>query len=138
MPPGDWDAGERGIACLPDRVGEFQDGVGKAIDYARALGCTQLHTMAGIRPEGAHPDKLDQTYVENLRFAAEETKKAGVRRSEEHTSELQSLMRISYAVFCLKKKKSHTQKAHNEHTQSQQASTDQVKDTCMITNALTT
>ncbi|HEY9539192.1 MAG TPA: 2-oxo-tetronate isomerase [Kiloniellaceae bacterium] len=79
MPPGDWDAGERGIACLPDRVGEFQDGVGKAIDYARALGCTQLHTMAGIRPEGAHPDKLDQTYVENLRFAAEETKKAGVR-----------------------------------------------------------
>src|SRR3546814_3461577 len=115
MPPGDWDAGERGIACLPDRVGEFQDGVGKAIDYARALGCTQLHTMAGIRPEGAHPDKLDQTYVENLRFAAEETKKAGVRllieaintidiRSEEHTSELQSLMRISYAVFCLKKK----------------------------------
>src|SRR3546814_6548502 len=136
MPPGDWDAGERGIACLPDRVGEFQDGVGKAIDYARALGCTQLHTMAGIRPEGAHPDKLDQTYVENLRFAAEETKKAGVRllieaintidipgfylstsaqalaiietvgsdnRSEEHTSELQSLMSTSYAVFCLKK-----------------------------------
>src|SRR3546814_7657187 len=30
--------------------------------------------------------------------------KAGIRRSEEHTSELQSLMRISYAVFCLKKK----------------------------------
>src|SRR3546814_4666410 len=30
---------------------------------------------------------------------------AGARRSEEHTSELQSLMRISYAVFCLKKKK---------------------------------
>src|SRR3546814_9631288 len=60
MPPGDWDAGERGIACLPDRVGEFQDGVGKAIDYARALGCTQLHTMAGIRPAGAHPAKLDQ------------------------------------------------------------------------------
>src|SRR3546814_2598122 len=33
----------------------------------------------------------------------------GVLRSEEHTSELQSLMRISYAVFCLKKK------THNEH-----------------------
>src|SRR3546814_1649114 len=32
----------------------------------------------------------------------------GDRRSEEHTSELQSLMRISYAVFCLKKKKKHT------------------------------
>src|SRR3546814_3589560 len=38
----------------------------------------------------------------------------GRRRSEEHTSELQSLMRISYAVFCLKKKKQHSQyKKHN-------------------------
>src|SRR3546814_7649086 len=38
---------------------------------------------------------------------------ASRRRSEEHTSELQSLMRISYAVFCLKKKKSYTDNAHN-------------------------
>src|SRR3546814_6838537 len=37
-------------------------------------------------------------------------------RSEEHTSELQSLMRISYAVFCLKKKKTHTTKKANENT----------------------
>src|SRR3546814_2960651 len=37
-----------------------------------------------------------------------EVEPAGVRRSEEHTSELQSLMRISYAVFCLKKKKNKT------------------------------
>lgn len=79
MPPGDWDAGERGIACLPDRVGEFQDGVGKAIAYAKALGCSQLHAMAGIRPESADPDRLDHTYIENLRFAATETKKAGIR-----------------------------------------------------------
>src|SRR3546814_2036290 len=35
-------------------------------------------------------------------------------RSEEHTSELQSLMRISYAVFCLKKKK-HTKRYHDNH-----------------------
>lgn len=79
MPAGDWDAGERGLACLPDRVGEFQDGVGKAIGYAKALGCTQLHAMAGIRPESADPDLLDHTYVENLRFAATATKKAGIR-----------------------------------------------------------
>src|SRR3546814_7631850 len=39
-----------------------------------------------------------------------------VLRSEEHTSELQSLMRISYAVFCLKKKKTIT---HNHHTKYQ-------------------
>jgi len=79
MPPGDWDAGERGVACLPDRVGEFQDGVGKAIDYAKALGCSQLHAMAGLRPEGADPDQLDKTYIENLRFAAEKTQEAGIK-----------------------------------------------------------
>src|SRR3546814_6023634 len=37
-------------------------------------------------------------------------------RSEEHTSELQSLMRISYAVFCLKKKKRHVQKTTTDTT----------------------
>jgi len=79
MPAGDWDAGERGLACLPDRVGEFQDGVGKAIDYAKALGCSQLHAMAGVRPQGGDPDKLDETYVENLRFAADKTKDAGIK-----------------------------------------------------------
>lgn len=78
MPPGDWDAGERGIACLPDRVGEFQDGVGKAVDYAKALGCKQLHAMAGLRPQGADPGKLDETYIENLRFAAAKTEEAGI------------------------------------------------------------
>ena len=51
MPPGDWDAGERGIAILSDRVGEFRDGVGRAIDYAKALGCGQLNCLAGIAPD---------------------------------------------------------------------------------------
>src|SRR3546814_4319117 len=46
---------------------------------------------------------------------------AGARRSEEHTSELQSLMRISYAVFCLKKKKK--TKHTNTHITSSQEST---------------
>ena len=78
MPAGDWDAGERGMACLPDRVGEFQESVGTAIDYAKALGCTKLHAMAGLRPEGADPEKLDETYIENLRFAAAQTKEAGI------------------------------------------------------------
>ena len=38
LPAGDWDAGERGIACLPGREDEFRTGVGKAIEYAKALG----------------------------------------------------------------------------------------------------
>src|SRR3546814_2347941 len=46
-------------------------------------------------------------YFEQFRNAP-----AGSQRSEEHTSELQSLMRISYAVFCLKKKKKHNKKEH--------------------------
>jgi len=70
MPPGDWAKGDRGIGCDPSRVAEFRDGVGKALDYARALGCARLHPMAGIRPLGADEAALRRTYVENLRFAA--------------------------------------------------------------------
>ena len=43
LPAGNWEAGERGLGCLPDRVGEFQDSVGKAIDYAKALGCPMVN-----------------------------------------------------------------------------------------------
>src|SRR3546814_1826904 len=48
-----------------------------------------------------------------LRIADAARLPAGDHRSEEHTSELQSLMRISYAVFCLKKKKTHKYKKHH-------------------------
>jgi hydroxypyruvate isomerase len=79
LPAGDWDAGERGIACLPDRVGEFQDGVGKAIDYATALGCPQVNCLAGIRPKHADPDEVARTFTENLRFAARKLEEAGIK-----------------------------------------------------------
>src|SRR3546814_10783534 len=46
---------------------------------------------------------------------------AAPQRSEEHTSELQSLMRISYAVFCLKKKKKKNTDRHKKHKKKQQA-----------------
>ena len=79
LPAGDWTAGDRGNACQPARVGEFQDGVGKAIDYATALGCKQVNCLAGIAPKDAKPDPLRKTFVENLRFAAGKLKAAGVR-----------------------------------------------------------
>src|SRR4029453_2598600 len=63
LPAGDWAGGERGIACLPDRVGEFQDGVGKAIDYAQALGCRQVNCLAGIVPASADREKIHSTFV---------------------------------------------------------------------------
>jgi hydroxypyruvate isomerase len=78
MPPGQWAAGERGIACLPDRVTEFRDGVGRAIEYATALGCERLNCLAGIPPATESPEKVQQTLVSNLRYAAEETQKAGI------------------------------------------------------------
>ncbi|BAK75104.1 hydroxypyruvate isomerase [Pseudogulbenkiania sp. NH8B] len=79
LPAGNWEAGERGIACHPDRVDEFQDGVGRAIDYARALGCTQLNCLAGIAPAGVPQDTLHETFVANLRFAAAQLQRAGLR-----------------------------------------------------------
>lgn len=70
MPPGDWDGGERGIAALPDRVAEFQQGVRLAADYAVALRCTQVHCMAGIARDRADTAAMRATYVSNLAFAA--------------------------------------------------------------------
>ncbi|MBB4267323.1 hydroxypyruvate isomerase [Roseospira visakhapatnamensis] len=78
LPAGDWSAGERGIACLPDRVGEFQDGVGKAITYAKALGCPKVNCLAGKLPPDMDRTTARETLVANLRFAATELKKAGV------------------------------------------------------------
>ena len=79
LPAGDWEAGERGIACHPKRVAEFREGVGKAIEYAKVLGVAQLNCLAGKAPEGVAEDVLRKTFVENLRYAAAELKKAGLK-----------------------------------------------------------
>ena len=79
LPPGDWDGGERGIACLPDRVDEFREGVARGIEYASALGAPQLNCLAGKAPIGAADDTLRKTFVANLRYAAGELRKAGLR-----------------------------------------------------------
>jgi hydroxypyruvate isomerase len=79
LPAGNWKAGERGIACHPDRVGEFQDGVERAIAYATALGCQQVNCLAGIAPAGVAADRLRDTFVGNLRFAAAALKASGIR-----------------------------------------------------------
>jgi hydroxypyruvate isomerase len=79
LPAGDWDAGERGIACLPDRVDEFREGVARAIDVGTALGVPQLNCLAGKAPIGASDATLRKTFVENLRYAAAELKKANLK-----------------------------------------------------------
>ena len=79
LPAGDWEAGERGIACLPDRVDEFREGVAKAIAYATTLGVPQLNCLAGKAPIGAADAVLRKTFVANLKFAAAALQKAGLR-----------------------------------------------------------
>jgi hydroxypyruvate isomerase len=78
LPAGNWAQGERGIACHPDRVGEFQDGVEKAIAYARVLGNRQINCLAGIAPKGVVAEKAEETLIANLRFAAGKLKEAGI------------------------------------------------------------
>jgi hydroxypyruvate isomerase len=79
MPAGDWEKGERGLACLPGREGEFQASVGTTINYAAALGCKTVNCLAGILPPGVSREKGLETMAGNLAFAAPELKKAGVQ-----------------------------------------------------------
>jgi hydroxypyruvate isomerase len=70
LPPGDWAAGERGMACIPGREAEFAASVEHALPYALATGCKRLHAMAGLRPAGVDDAAMRQTYVGNLKAAA--------------------------------------------------------------------
>jgi hydroxypyruvate isomerase len=79
LPAGDWAAGDRGLACLPGREDEFRAGVAQAIAYARALGAPQLNCLAGLAPPGVPADRLDATLLGNLRHAARELGRAGLR-----------------------------------------------------------
>ena len=79
LPAGRWEDGERGIACHPGRVAEFRAGVGLAIGYAQALGCPQLNCLAGRVPGDASAADGRRTLVDNLRFAARELERAGIR-----------------------------------------------------------
>ncbi|AHY12342.1 MULTISPECIES: hydroxypyruvate isomerase [Citrobacter] len=70
LPAGDWAAGERGIACIPGREEEFRDGVAAAIRYAKGLGNKKINCLVGKTPAGFSTEQIQQTLVENLRYAA--------------------------------------------------------------------
>src|SRR3546814_1431873 len=78
-------------------------------------------------PAARHPGHVhvDAVAIDDRRDRVEESQRILAGRSEEHTSELQSLMRISYAVFCLKKKHTehHILKAHQQTDNSTQSHT---------------
>lgn len=71
LPAGNWEAGDRGIACDPGRIGEFQDGVREGIQYARELGVKKLNCLAGIVPPGLDRFAAYDTLVRNLQFASD-------------------------------------------------------------------
>lgn len=78
LPAGNWEAGERGIACHPDRVEEFRSGVDLAIGYAKALGVRQLNCLVGIKPASVSVEVVRQTLLANLAFAADKLKAEGI------------------------------------------------------------
>lgn len=79
LPAGDWEGGDRGIACDPARVAEFRAGVARGVAYATTLGVPQLNCLAGKAPAGADDALLRRTFVGNLRFAAAALHQAGLR-----------------------------------------------------------
>lgn len=79
LPAGDWAAGERGIACHPDRRSEFRDCIETAIIYAKATGCARVNCLAGIAPAGATRAELEAVLIENLGYAAPRLGAHGIR-----------------------------------------------------------
>lgn len=77
LPPGNWEAGDRGLAALPGRETDFLDSLRLGLDYAKALNCPKVHCMAGIVPAGADTHDYWQTYLGNLAFAIEAFNNAG-------------------------------------------------------------
>ena len=79
-PPGNFEAGERGIASLPGREDEFRRAIDTAIEYATALACPRVHVMAGLLRSDA--DRADQwaRYERHLDWAARRLGEAGLDR----------------------------------------------------------
>lgn len=77
-PPGDWAKGERGLASLPGREGEFRRSITTALEYARVLGNQRVHVMAGLIAPGEDRARHREAYVKNLAFAAREAASLGV------------------------------------------------------------
>ena len=77
-PPGNWDAGERGLASLVGREDEFKKSIASALEYAAVLGNVRLHVMAGIKSAGEDPARQRDLYLKNLKYAADQAASAGL------------------------------------------------------------
>lgn len=78
-PAGDTDNGECGIACHPDRVTEFRQGVIQAIDYAKILDCHNINILSGIVPVNSNIKLIEKTFIDNLKFCADKMAQADIQ-----------------------------------------------------------
>ncbi len=78
MPPGDWDAGERGFAAIPGREQEFKVSVDTALMYATALNCKKVHAMSGLIDERFTKQQHINTFILNIRYAADKFSEQGI------------------------------------------------------------
>lgn len=76
--PGDWSRGDRGLACVPDRIAEFRRGVEETLVYAQELGCPRLHCVAGVVPRKAPVRQVEACYIDNVLYAADACAEAGI------------------------------------------------------------
>lgn len=77
LPPGNWEAGERGLAALPDRRDEFRASVATSLAYARATGVERLHVMSGLA-EHSDPAAM-KAYRESLAYLCDQAGPEGIR-----------------------------------------------------------
>jgi 2-dehydrotetronate isomerase len=76
-PPGDFDAGERGLAAVPGREKDFRETFSKALDYAETLDCKRIHVMSGIT-RGSNQTEADRTLLTNLEYALHMVENSGI------------------------------------------------------------
>ncbi|MBR1198092.1 hydroxypyruvate isomerase family protein [Bradyrhizobium sp. AUGA SZCCT0240] len=69
LPPGDWNAGEKGFAALPERFEDLKKSLQTALPYAQATGVKRLHLMAGIADRGDR--KAVEAFYKSIAWAAE-------------------------------------------------------------------
>lgn len=87
-PAGDWAAGERGIACQPERISDYRGGVAHAKEIGQRLAVPQVNTLVGIPTPGEDATTIRTTIVENLRFAADQFGEVGIKALVEPVNNL--------------------------------------------------
>ena len=77
LPAGNWDSGDRGIAADPNRITEFEDGVGLALEFANVIKPKNLTCLVGKIPSSVSDSEAQDTLIKNLSFAAEKLSNSG-------------------------------------------------------------